>query len=128
MRRCAILFAVVSLWLPVTAFSQTRTPEAAVNHFENAEKKIDKGDLDGAIEDFNQPRHIKPGLPNAYLNRAAALRASGNLQRALEDLDKAISLKKDFYEAFSNRGSLRLDFGDTQGALSDLNRSIELND
>ena len=49
MRRCAILFAVVSLWLPVTAFSQTRTPEAALNHFENAEKKIKKGDLDGAI-------------------------------------------------------------------------------
>jgi hypothetical protein len=54
MRRCAILFAVVSLWLPVTAFSQTRTPEAALNHFQNAAKKLDKGDLDGAIEDYTR--------------------------------------------------------------------------
>ena len=54
MRRCAIFFAVVSLWLPVTAFSQTRTPEAAVNHFQNAMKKGDRGDLDGAIEEYTK--------------------------------------------------------------------------
>ena len=54
MRRYAILFALVSLLLPVTVFSQTRTPEAAVNHFKNALKKSGNGDLDGAIEDYTR--------------------------------------------------------------------------
>ena len=54
MRFRALLFAVVSLSLPVTVFSQTGTPEAAINHFKDAVKKIDGGDLDGAIEDYTR--------------------------------------------------------------------------
>ena len=142
MRFRALLFAVVSLSLPVTVFSQTGTPEAAINHFKDAVKKIDGGDLDGAIEDYtraitlsshlssrnsnsrlknsfsdystdsvtvidpftanaynnrglvrykkqdyagaiedyDQALRIRPGLPSAYLNRAAALRANGDLR------------------------------------------------
>src|ERR1044072_1370610 len=128
MRRYAILFALVSLLLPATVFSQTRTPEAAVNHYKTALKKSGNGDFDGAIEDYNQALEIRPGLASAYLNRAAALRAQGDLEAAVKDLDRAIALKKDFFEAFSNRGSMRLDLKDTSGALSDLNRALELND
>src|SRR5215216_1675872 len=62
MRRCALLFAVVSLWLPVTAFSQTRTPEAALNHFQNAVKKNNNGDLDGAIEDYTRAIRLSSHL------------------------------------------------------------------
>ena len=47
MRRYAILFALVSLLLPATVFSQTRTPEAAVDHFKKALKKSGTGDFDG---------------------------------------------------------------------------------
>src|SRR5215203_6898687 len=54
MRRYAILFAVVSLLLPVTAFAQRQTPEAALNLFKNALKKTGNGDLDGAIEDYTR--------------------------------------------------------------------------
>src|ERR1044072_8090933 len=54
MRRYAILFALVSLLLPATVFSQTRTPEAAVNHYKTALKKSGTGDLDGAIEDYTR--------------------------------------------------------------------------
>src|SRR5215217_3023978 len=159
MRRCALLFAFVSLCLPIAAFGQTRTPEAAVNHFNNATRKINGGDLDGAIEeltraiglsshlegfnnssrslansfndysaeeikvidpftanaynnrglvrykkndflgaieDYEEALRIRPGLPSAYLNRAAAFRALDNSDAALRDLDRAIELKKDF--------------------------------
>ena len=54
MRRYAILFALVSLLLPATAFAQGRTPEAALNHFKNALKKTGNGDFDGAIEDYTR--------------------------------------------------------------------------
>src|SRR5215216_3419443 len=54
MRRYAILFALVSLLLPITVFSQARTPEAALNHFKNALKKGDTGDFEGAIEDYTR--------------------------------------------------------------------------
>ncbi|HEU4932448.1 MAG TPA: tetratricopeptide repeat protein, partial [Pyrinomonadaceae bacterium] len=54
MRRYAILFALVSLLLPTTVFSQTRTPEAAVDHYKKALKKSGNGDFDGAIEDYTR--------------------------------------------------------------------------
>jgi hypothetical protein len=97
MRRYAILFALVSLLLPATVFSQTNTPEAAVTQFKNALKKSGNGDLDGAIEDYtrairlsshfntsksdplgssfsdaNSIRVIDPFTANAYCNRGLA--------------------------------------------------------
>src|SRR5690349_14890481 len=54
-----------------------------------------KGDVMGAIEDFNAALRIRPGLVIAYLNRAAALQLNGDSAGAMKDLDKAVSLKKD---------------------------------
>src|ERR1044071_4180902 len=161
MRRCALLFAFVSLCLPITVFSQARTPDAAISHFKNASKKIDNGDLDGAIEEYtraitlsshlegfnsskrlgnsfddysakeikvidpftanaynnrclvrykksdfqgavedcNEALRIRPGLPSAFLNRAAALRELEEFDAALKDLDRAIAMDKNFFEA-----------------------------
>jgi tetratricopeptide (TPR) repeat protein len=86
-----------------------------------------KGDLEGALQDFNWAIRIRPSLFVAYVNRGAVRRALGDLASALQDLDRAISLQSDVAEAYNNRGSLRYDLDDTDGALSDLNKGIELN-
>ena len=70
-----------------------------------------KGDLDGAIGDFDDALRINPGLAAAYLNRGASRRAKGDLKGALTDLDRALSIKGDFSEAYNNRGALRRDLG-----------------
>ena len=121
MRRCAILFAVVSLWLPVTAFSQTRTPEAALNHFQNAEKKIDKGDLDGAIEDYTRAIRLSSHLD---LSKSS----NSRLGNSFTDYSaETITVIDPFTaNAYNNRGLVRFKKGDYFGAIEDFNQALRI--
>ena len=107
MRRCAILFAVVSLWLPVTAFSQMRTPEAAVNHFENALKKTNNGDLDGAIEDYTRAIRLSSHL-------SPSRNSNSRLGNSFTDYStETITVIDPFTaNAYNNRGLTRYRKGD----------------
>src|SRR5689334_10696025 len=134
MRRCALLFAFVSLCLPITAFAQTRTPEAAVNHFNNASKKIDGGDLDGAIEEltrairlsshlgdsgtshrdlgnsFNDSsseeiKVVDPFTANAYNNRGLVRYKKNDFAGAIEDFDEALRIRPGLASPYLNRAA-----------------------
>src|SRR6185295_13084879 len=149
MRCYAILFALVSLLLPINALSQTRTPEAAVNHFKNAVKKSGSGDLDGAIEDYTRaitlsssfaPRKksgnsfaetdaitiVDPFTANAYTNRGLARYQKGDYAGAIEDLNKALQIRPSLAVAYLNRAAALRATGDLAGALKDLDKAISL--
>src|SRR6185295_11334765 len=146
-----ILFALVSL-LPVNAFSQTQTPEAALNLFKNAVKKSGSGDLDGAIEDYTRaitlsssfaPRKksgnsfagtdsseaitiVDPFTANAYTNRGLARYQKGDYAGAIEDLNKALQIRPGLAVAYLNRAAAFRATGDLAGALKDLDKAISL--
>ena len=150
MRRYAIPFALVSLLLPITVFSQSRTPDAAVNHFKNALKKSGNGDLDGAIEDytrairlsshFNTSKNsdsrlgnsltdysaetvtvIDPFTANAYNNRGLARFKKNDFPGAIEDYDQALKIRPGLASVYLNRAAAKRSNGDMQGAMQDLN-------
>ena len=54
-----------------------------------------KGDLDGAIKDYDECIKIAPEQVNmdAYFGRGMAYKAKGDMKRAAEDLKKAVELK-----------------------------------
>ena len=85
-----------------------------------------KGDLDGAIKDYNEAIQLKPDLAEAYGDRGAAKGAKGDLDGAIADCNKAIQLKPDFAEAYFNRGLAKKAKGDIDGANSDHAKAIEL--
>jgi tetratricopeptide (TPR) repeat protein len=85
-----------------------------------------KGDLEGALKDYNHAVELKPDLPVAYNNRGLVKRAVGNLEGALSDFDKAIELKPDFGPAYSNRGLVKKERGDLTGAQTYEDRALEL--
>ncbi len=121
MRRCAILFAVVSLLLPITVFSQTQTPEAALNHFKNALRKLGNGDLDGAIEDYT--RAISSELALRY---AQELRQSHWETHSLTTPAKASRVIDPFTaNAYNNRGLARFKKGDYMGAIEDFDQALQ---
>src|SRR5678815_2350470 len=155
MRRYAIPFVLVSLLLPITVFSQSRTPDAAVNHFKNALKKSGNGDLDGAIEDytrairlsshFNTSKNsdsrlgnsltdysaenvtvIDPFTANAYNNRGLARFKKKDYAGAIEDFDQALKIRPGVADIYLNRAASLRAKGDLQAAMKDLDRALAL--
>jgi len=155
MRRYAIPFAVVFLLLPITVFSQSRTPEAAVNLFKNALKKGGSGDLDGAIEDYkrairlsshlnssetadnrlgnsltdysdNNVTAVDPFTANAYNNRGLARFRKNDIEGAIEDYNEALKIRPGVASIYMNRAAALRVKGELQRALQDLDRAIAI--
>jgi tetratricopeptide (TPR) repeat protein/tRNA A-37 threonylcarbamoyl transferase component Bud32 len=56
----------------------------------NARRQLNE--VDGALEDFTESIRLDPTQPEAYVNRAALLRARGEPARAVADLEKALEI------------------------------------
>ena len=70
----------------------------------NGSVKSKKGDLEGALEDFEQAIKLNPNHTNAYNNRGIAKFKKGDLEGALEDYNTAIKLNPNYADAYYNRG------------------------
>ncbi len=101
-----------------------REDASAYNNRGNAKK--DKGDLDGAIADFNRAIELDPKLAIAYYNRGNAEDDKGDLNGAIGDYNQAIELDPKDATAYYNRGYAKDAKGDLDGAIADFNRAIEL--
>ena len=64
-----------------------------------------KGDLEEALQDYDEAIRLKPDYALAFNNRGDARRAKGDIDGALQDYEQAIRLKPDFAEALESRGT-----------------------
>ena len=96
------------------------------DYFERGHTRYDKGDLDGAIEDFTRSIELEPGVANVWLCRGVARNARKDLDGALADVTRAIELEPGNVTAWLDRGSVRRSKGDLPGALADTSHAIEL--
>lgn len=92
-----------------------------------------KGDLDGAISNFNKAIELKPTLAAAYLNRGYARRAQGDLNKAIEDYDRATELdprttlkNRQVAQAYINHGSIKREKLEADEAVNAYNIAIKL--
>jgi len=86
----------------------------------------DKGDLDGALQDYNEAIRLKPDYAIAFLSRGTARRVKGDLDGAIQDDNQAIRLKPDDANSFGERGIARRAKGDVEGAVRDFSEAIRL--
>ena len=101
-------------------------PDFSEAFYNRAHARHRKGDLDGALADYNQAIQLKPDYAEAFINRGFERQAKGDLEGALEDYNRAIQLKPDDAEALNHRGRARQAAGDLDGALEDYSQAIQL--
>ena len=89
-------------------------------------EKGKRGDLDGAIADFNRAIELNPKDDAPYYNRAQAKRLKKDAAGAIADYTQAIELGSTNPAAYNNRGNARSENNDPDGAIADYTRAIEL--
>ena len=88
--------------------------------------KGDKGDLDGALADFDRAIALDPKDAFAYFNRAYAKRLKNDVAGAIADYTRAIELDSRWANAYYNRGNVKARNNDADGAIADYNRAVEI--
>jgi tetratricopeptide (TPR) repeat protein len=101
-------------------------PESADDYRDRGKAKSAKGDLDGALADFDKAIELKPDSASAYNDRGRIKRTKKDFDGALADFNRAIELKNDFAQAYNSRGLVKVAKKDLDGAMSDYNRALEL--
>ena len=101
-------------------------PETDLDYKQRGNAKYNKGDLDGAILDWDKAIELNPKYADAYYNRGIAKSDKGDLDGAILDYDKAIELNPKFALAYYNRGLAKKDKGDLDGSKKDIIRAREL--
>jgi tetratricopeptide (TPR) repeat protein len=96
-----------------------------------------KGDLDRAIQDYDEAIRRRPGSAPAFNNRGEAYARKGDYDRAIADFTHAIELKPAYVfghtndptfnpvPALNNRGAAYRNKGDYDHAISDFNEAIQ---
>src|SRR5712691_1010238 len=93
-------------------------PNASAQHDHTARKylrqgieRFSKGDIAGAIADYDRALNVDPRFAEAYFNRGKAKRAQGDLDGAISDYERAAELEpqlaannRDITQAYLNRG------------------------
>ena len=125
------LACIVVLMLTVAAFGQqTANPETnvqnAITYNDLGLAKEKKGDLNGALADYNQAIKLNPKNAIAYKNRGIAKEKKGDLDGAMADFNQAVQLNPKYAAAYYGRGDVKRKKGDLNGANADFNQASKL--
>jgi tetratricopeptide (TPR) repeat protein len=112
---------------PSPALAPASNQPTADDFYLQANAKREKGDLKGAITDYDQAIRLNSNFAFAYNNRGNARSDLGDKQGAIADYNQAIRLDPNNAIAYNNRGFARYGLGDKQGAIADYNQAIRLN-
>ena len=118
----AVFLLVVFLFV---AHVSAQTPRAAIDHFKNGSKKLESGDLTGAIEELSWAIEISSRLD---VNRGTAHKALANgFAETAGDASGITVIDPFTAHAYTSRGLARYRQGDVDGAIMDLDRAITIN-
>jgi len=101
-------------------------PNDAKTYYVRGLTRFDKGDLSGAVADFNQAIQTQSDYSEAYFYRALAYFDLKQMPKSIADYSKAIALNAGYVDAYYNRGLVLSALGDKPGAIADYTQVIRL--
>lgn len=97
-------------------------------HYNLANARFDRGDLDGAIEHYSETIRLKPSYyPAAYLNTGSAYARKGLYDNAIRYFNDALILQPNTWTAHKNLGFCFLQKGNLDTAALHYARALEIN-
>jgi tetratricopeptide (TPR) repeat protein len=111
-----------------TAYIESnRNPEGLANAYHNrAVARMQEGEVDRAIADYDKVVAIMPHYADAYYNRGIAFEMKGDISRAIVDYGRAIRNNPRDHDAYRNRGDAYRGRSDYARAIADYTRAIAL--
>ncbi|MEG4532635.1 tetratricopeptide repeat-containing serine protease family protein [Microcoleus sp. D2_18a_D3] len=101
-------------------------PQDAKTYYVRGLTRFDKGDLSGAVADFNQAIQTQSDYAEAYFYRGLAYFDLKQMPKSIADYSKAIALNAGYVDAYYNRGLVLSAMGDKPGAIADYTQVIRL--
>jgi len=123
LNRSALL---INTSLTATAPLKLNNPQDAKTYYVRGLTRFDKGDLSGAVADFNQAIQTQSDYSEAYFYRALAYSDLKQMPKSIADYSKAIALNAGYVDAYYNRGLVLSALGDKPGAIADYTQVIRL--
>ncbi len=105
----------------------SKNPDNFNGYWTRANLKNTKGDLQGALMDFNKVVEFRPDFALGLKMRGEVQNKLGNFEGAVQDLNRAIVMQPDMVEAYNLRGNAFYGLGNFQLAMVDCNKAISLN-
>ena len=116
----AAAFLMMQVYWSVQRRQRSRVPA----HIKEGRLRMIRGDLDGALAEFNEVLRVSPYLGEAYLQRATVYQSQGRTDEALADLDQALRCDPQLAGAYLMRGRLLSGRGSFDAADADLDRYL----
>lgn len=98
----------------------------AIAYINRGTLRLDNGDVDGAMADYNQAIAIDPKHANAYNGRGNAYQDKGDVDRAMADYNQAVAIDPKHANAYNGRGNAYQRKGDIDRAIADYDQAIAL--
>lgn len=99
---------------------------AALESYQRGYERQQRGDLRGAISDYDEALKADSNFVEAYIARASARYRLGDLEGANGDYDKAIRMGSEYAEAYLGRGTVRTERNNLDGAIDDYSKAISM--
>jgi hypothetical protein len=110
-----------------SASAATGEPIDLDGFFQRGLQRAFKGDLDLAMEDFNEVIRRDPGHAGALNNRCWVLAMLDEVDAALKDCDASLRVAPTFADAYDSRGLVNLKLGLYKKAISDYGKALLYN-
>jgi tetratricopeptide (TPR) repeat protein len=113
---------------PATLWRATlaKNPESWMAHYELARGLRERGDIDGAVREYEQGLAIWPDYAEAHYNLAGIFLDQGDVDRSIAEYEKALRLKPRDADAHNNLGGSLLMKGQLDRAITEFLTALAL--